>query len=196
MAGRSMSAKIKGVGFWSRLQPRERVLVMALAAVFFAVLTGVLFFLRASKIDRMRTEIDGLKTAIDMVHTRGPTYQAKLANKATREAEIADTPLVFGTIIEAAEAAAEVSVSNQQEKATLPVAEGLRQRTIEFDLKSVTLEQLTMFLASVEAQPGRVVLTQNLLIRSSNGNEDRINAEVELSTWERDPVAAIGVETP
>ena len=85
-----------------------------------------------------------------------------------------------------------MTVQNQEEQTPVEVAPGLRRRTTEFTLRGVTLEQLTRFLAAVEGKPGRVVLTQRMLIRSSSSTEDRINAEIELSTWER--VAA--EETP
>lgn len=195
-ASRSMSAKVRSNTFWSRLQPRERMLVMLLVATFFVMATFILFFFRSQKLRGLDDEIVDMKAALELVETRGPNYQEKLKAKANREAEIADTPLLFGTIIEQAEAVSEVSASNQQEKPTLEIAEGLRQRSIEFDLRNVTLEQLTKFISSVESQDGRVVLTQRLLVRSPSENEDRLNVEVELATWERVVDETVTTEEP
>lgn len=190
MSGRSMSAKKIKMGWFSRLQPRERVLIMALGGVFFVMATFVLIMLRTSKVAAIEAEISELKQASDLVYTRGAVYQDKLAMKSKREAKISDKPLMFATLIENAESIAEVSASNQEEKPGFDMTESLRKRSIEFDLRGIGLTQLTKFLATIEAPGEHVVLTQRLEIRSLSPNEDRLNAEIELATWER--IAAEG----
>ena len=185
MSGRSMSAKKIKLGWFSRLQPRERVLIMALGGVFFVMATFVLIMLRTSKVAAIEAEISELKQASDLVYTRGAVYQDKLAMKSKRESKISDKPLMFATLIENAESIAEVSASNQEEKPPFDMSENLRKRSIEFDLRGIGLTQLTKFLATVEAPGEHVVLTQRLEIRSLSPNEDRLNAELELATWER-----------
>jgi hypothetical protein len=181
-----MSAKRLGKEtFFSRLQPRERMYVVVLICVAFFVGAAVLFMLRSSKISKTQEEIAELRDGISVMRVRGPAYQEKLKAKVSRESQIADTPIVFGTVIERAEGVAEVSVTGQEEKPPIDLEGGLRMRTFQFDLKNVTLDQLTRFIAAVESEPGRVVLAQRLLIRSSNGSEDIINIQVELATWER-----------
>jgi len=155
----------------------------------------VLFALRSSRISQTQDEIAALREGINVLRVRGPAYQEKLKGKVTREAQIADTPIVFGTLIERAEAVAEVSVTGQEEKPPVDLDGGLRLRTVEFDLKNVTLDQLTKFIAAVESEPGRVVLAQKLLIRSSNGSEDILNIQVELATWERTQIPVITEES-
>jgi hypothetical protein len=177
--------KHKGPSFWERLQPRERVLVMALVGVAFAMFAAVLMFMRYKKISAIDEEIADMREALDMSRTFGPSYKDKLANKDQASQKISSTPLLFSTLIEQAAEVAEVKVSNQTEKPPVEVAPGLQKRTYEFDLRSITLAQLTKFLSTVESKEGHVVLTHGLTIRSPSGSEDRLNVDVVLATYER-----------
>lgn len=184
-ASRSMSAKKVKFGFWSRLQPRERMLIMALVGVFFVMTAAVLVVLRVNRMAAIEAEIVELKQASELVYTGGAVYQEKLAEKSKREAKISQKTLLFSTLIENAESVAEVSTSNQEEMPPFEMSPSLRKRSFEFDLKDVSLTQLTKFLATVEAPGEHVVLSERLEIRSLSPNEDRLNAAVELATWER-----------
>lgn len=186
MPGESMSAKaVTRRGLLSRLQPRERNLVMMLGLVFFLMTLFVLFTLRARKMNALRDEIGDMRSGLELAYTRGSVYEQKLANKANREAQISDEKIPFTTLIEDAAGKAEVSASNQEEQPPVDVAPGLRKHLIEFDLRNVSLEKLTKFLSLMESNPDHIVLTENLLIRSPSGSEDRLNVEITLASWQR-----------
>ena len=179
-----VDAKHKGPNFWDRLQPRERMLVMALIGVAFMMFTAVLMFMRWKKLSAIDDEIDDMRAGLDMTRTFGPVYK-KLASKAQEDQKVSAEPLLFSTLIEQAAEVAEVKVSNQTEKPPVNVAPGLQKRTYEFDLRSVSLAQLTKFLSTVESKEGHVVITQGLTIRSPSASEDRLNVDVVLATYER-----------
>lgn len=186
MPGESMSAKAPTRrGMLSRLQPRERNLVMMLALVFFFMTLFVLFTLRSRKMNTLRDEIGDMRSGLELAYTRGSVYEQKLANKANREAQISDEKIPFTTLIEDAAGKAEVSASNQEEQPPVDVAPGLRKHLIEFDLRNVSLDKLTKFLSLMESNPDHIVLTENLLIRSPSGSEDRLNVEITLASWQR-----------
>ncbi|KIG18545.1 hypothetical protein DB30_00230 [Enhygromyxa salina] len=180
-----VDTKHKGPGFWERLQPRERVLVMALVGVFLLMAMGVMMFLRHKRLSEIDEQIADKREGLDLARTFGPSYQEKLALKAEAQKKISSTPLLFSTLVEEAQTVAEVTASNQAEKPAVEVAPGLQMRTYEFDLRGITLAQLTKFLSTVESKEGHVVLTQGLTIRSPSGSEDRLNVDVVLATWER-----------
>jgi hypothetical protein len=180
-----VDTKHKGPNFWDKLQPRERVLVMILVGVFFLMFTAVLLFLRYKKLSAIDDEIADLRAGLDLVRTAGASYQDDLAEKAQEDQKISAEPLLFSTLIEQAAEVAEVKVSNQTEKPPVKVGPTLQKRTYEFDLRSVTLAQLTKFLSTVEGKEGHVVLTQALTIRSPSASEDRLNVDVILATYER-----------
>jgi hypothetical protein len=190
-----VDAKHKGPSFWERLQPRERVLVMALVGVAFLMFTMVLMFMRYKKLTVIDEEIADMRDALDLTRTFGPSYAEKLSSKEQETDKMSAEPLLFSTLIEQAAEVAEVKVSNQTEKPPVEVAPGLQKRTYEFDLRSVTLAQLTKFLSTVESKEGHVVQTHALTIRSPSGSEDRLNVDVILATYERvgEPV---GEEVP
>jgi hypothetical protein len=180
-----VDAKHKGPSFWERLQPRERVLVMALVGVFFVMATGVMMFLRHKQLTAIDLEIVDMREGLDMTRSYGPAYLEKLNKKGDRNDHIASTPLLFSTLVEEAQTVAEVKASNQAEKPAVEIEPGLQQRTYEFDLRGVTLAQLTKFLSTVESKEGHAVLTEALTVRSPSGSEDRLNVDVVLATWER-----------
>jgi hypothetical protein len=181
--------KHKGPSFWERLQPRERVLVMALVGVFFVMATGVMMFLRYKKLEGIDLEIADMRESLDMTRSFGPAYQDKVNQKGDRNDHISSVPLLFSTLVEEAQTVAEVTASNQAEKPAIEIEPGLHKRTYEFDLRGVTLAQLTKFLSTVESKEGHVVLTEGLTIRSPSTSEDRLNVDVVLATWER-----VGIE--
>ena len=195
-----MSARKSGGGFWMSLSPRERMLILALVVVFFVMGTAVLFVVRSSHLGAARDEIAAKQRALDLVYTRGAVFQDQLQRKQDREAKISSESLLFATQIERASGTFEdVAVTNQEEKPPVDLGGGLRLRTVEFDLRSVTLDTLTKFLATLESEAGHVIFTQRLLIRSPSAAEDRLNAAVELATWERvatEPEAASAEATP
>jgi len=195
-----MSARKSTGGFWARLSPRERVLILALVVVFFVMGTAVLFVVRSSYLGTTRDQIAATKRALDLVYTRGAVYQDQLQRKQERESKISSESLLFATLIERASGSLEdLAVTNQEEKPPVDLGGGLRFRAVEFDLRSVTLETMTRFLAMLESEAGHVIFTQRLLIRSPSAQEDRLNAAVELGTWERvatEPEAAAAEGTP
>lgn len=180
-----VDAKHKGPSFWERLQPRERVLVMLLVMVFFLMTTSVMMFLRYKKLQAIDAEIADMREGLDLTRTFGSSYKEKLASKNDRNDDISATPLLFATLVEEAQTIAEVKASNQNEKPGIEVAPGLRKRTYEFDLRGITLAQLTKFLSTIESKEGHVVMTEALRIRSPSASEDRLNVDVVLATWER-----------
>jgi hypothetical protein len=180
-----VDAKHKGPSFWERLQPRERVLVMALVGVAFLMFTMVLMFMRYKKLTAIDEEIADMRDALDLTRTFGPSYKDKLSSKEQKDDKMSTEPLLFSTLIEQAAETAEVKVSNQTEKPPVEVAPGMQKRTYEFDLRSVTLAQLTKFLSAVESKEGHVVQTHALTIRSPSGAEDRLNVDVILATYEQ-----------
>ncbi|MCA9660285.1 MAG: hypothetical protein KC486_18225 [Myxococcales bacterium] len=173
-------------GFWTRLSPRERNLLALLVMVFFAMAIGVLFFLRGDSFIASEDRISDLRRGIQLMHTKGAVYQEKLKEKAEREAMIANDPIEFAIILEQATKATleEKSTSNEEEKPPLELGEGLVKRIYSFELRRVTLEELTKFLQKVEDQPGHIVFAERIKVRSPSAVEDRINVEIDLATWE------------
>ena len=180
-----VDAKHSGPNFWERLQPRERVLVMALVIVFFVMGTAVMMFLRFTKLTAVDEEIADIRQGLDLTRTFGPAWKQKLAKPKTTK--IAEDELSFATLIESSKAVVEgITINGQREKdAPLEVSPGVQKRTYEFDLRNVTLDQLTKFLSTIEGQEDRVILTESLTIRSGSASEDRLTVNVVLATWEK-----------
>lgn len=173
-------------GFWERLTPRERTMILWLVLVFFVMGTLVLLYLRGNALRETENEIAEIKRSLDQVYTRGAVYQERLEAKRKRESKISSNAVLFATLLEEAQAGVEnLTVSNEEEQPAVDLGGGLVKRTFEFDLRSVTLEDLTKFMAAIEAKPGHIILTEELLIRSPSASEDRLNADVTIATWER-----------
>jgi hypothetical protein len=172
--------------FWERLTPRERTMLLSLVLVFFVMGTIVLMFLRGNSLRGTKSEIQEIRRTLDQVYTRGAVYQERLAAKRARESKISSNRVLFATLLEQAQGSVEnVTVSNEEELPTVDLGDGLVKRTFKFDLRSITLEDLTKFLSSIEGKRGHIILTEQLLIRSPSANENRLNVDVTLATWER-----------
>lgn len=177
-------------GFWSRLSPRERTYILVLVLTFFVMGTLLLLYMRSSALSDVRDRIEAHRLALDKVYTKGSVYQERLEEKKAREASIAANPVAFATLLEEAQAGVEdVTVADQEEPAPLDLGDGLLKRTFEFKLRSVSLENLMKLLTSIESKPKRVILTEELVIRSPSATEDRLNVDVRIATWERRDVA-------
>ena len=173
-------------GFWDRLTPRERTMVLSLVLVFFVMGTIVLMFMRSNALRDTNNEITQIRRALDQVYTRGAVYQERLAAKRARESKISSNRVLFATLLEEAQAGVEnVAVSNEEELPIVDLGDGLVKRTFKFDLRSVTLEDLTKFLSSIEGKRGHIILTEQLLVRSPSASENRLNVDVTIATWER-----------
>jgi hypothetical protein len=182
----SLGAAPARVPFMARLQPRERTLVAALVVTFFAMSIIVLSVLRGARLEALAVEIEALEDALERVNLAGPTYKDRLAAKAKKDARVSDKPLVFSTVIEQAEAKAEVSTANQETLPPQEIAPGLQQSLVRFQMRDVRMDQLAKFLAAVESGSDQhVISTQSLLVRSPSGLEDRLNVDVELVTYQR-----------
>lgn len=169
-----------------RLTPRERALVGGLVLVFFVMATLVLLVLRSSALASARDEAATIERALDAVYARGPVFQQKLARKAAREAAITDKPVGFSSLLERAATTADgVKITNQEEQPPVDLGDGFVRRSVKFELRGVTMEQLTKFLAAVESEPGAIIFTQRLLVRSPSATEDRLNVDLEVMSWER-----------
>jgi hypothetical protein len=173
-------------GFWSRLTPRERTLIMALVLTFFVMGTLLLFYLRSITLRESGNEIDSYKLALESVYTRGAVYEERLKEKKKKESNIATDEIQFLTLVEEAQASIEgLTVSDQEEGPPLDLGEGLVKRSFKFKLRSVSLEDALKFLTDIESRPGRIILTEQLLVRSPSATEDRLNVDVQIATWER-----------
>jgi len=182
-------------GFLASLSPRERTLVMALVLTFFVMGTLVLFYLRGQTLRETEAAIDAHKLALTSVYTQGAVYKDKLEAKEKREKNIPTTGVQFLTLVEAAQAGVEgVTVADQEEVTPQTLEGNLIKRSFKFKLRSVTLEQAMKFLTTLESEPGRIILTEQLSIRSPDSSEDRLNLEVVISTWEREAEEAFDDE--
>jgi hypothetical protein len=175
-------------GFMSRLSPRERTLVMALILTFFVMGTLVLFYMRGQALRETEDAIDQHRLALQAVYTQGAVYKDRLEAKKKREKNIPAEEVQFLTVVEAAQARVEgVTVSDQESLKPQQLDENLLKRSFKFKLRSVSLEQAMKFLTALESEPGRIILTEQLSVRSPSSSEDRLNLDVVISTWEREP---------
>ncbi len=173
-------------GFLSSLSPRERTLVMALILTFFVMGTLVLFYLRGQTLRETQIAVDAHKMALQQVYTRGAVYKDRLEAKKKREQNIPETEIQFLTLVETAQSAVEgVQVTDQEALREVVLEGNLIKRAFKFKLYSVTLDQAMTFLTKLESEPGRIILTEQLTLRSPSSTEDRINLDVVIATWER-----------
>jgi len=175
-------------GFWAGLTPRERNLVLILILVFFGMGTLVLFYMRGNSLRSSEKKITAYQQALDALHTRGTVYKQQLQEKKEREKSISSEGVLWASLVEDAARVAEgINVTAEEELGAQPLDGGLLKRSYKFKLNNITLEALTKFLTKVETEPGKIIITEKLTIKSYNPKEDRLLVDVTLATWEREP---------
>jgi hypothetical protein len=184
-----MTAKRVKVSWWSRLQPRERKMLMLLGVVALTMTATVMFVLRHQKSSALEEEISTQRRALELAYTMGPRYGQLKNDKKKKAQAIATTPLSFTSLMEEAQGKAEIKVTNQEEDPPVDEGDGLRRRVFKFSMRDVSLEQLMKFMVAIESKPGHAIASQRLEVRSLGANkdpaEDILKAEVEIVTWER-----------
>ena len=173
-------------GFMARFSQRERALLGVLLLVFFVTAISALFYLRSSSFEAARDEIADLRAGLHLVRTSGTAYDTKKREKEAREARIAAAqPVVFSMLLEEAQKDLVTgTLRGEEERPAVDAGNGLTKRVVAFEVRNVGLEELLNFLTKLEAQPGNILFVERLMLRSPSALEDRLNAEVELATWE------------
>lgn len=176
-----------GGGFWAGLTPRERVYMLVLVMVFFVMGTLVLLYFRGNALKETEQEILKIRTALTDLDTRGAVYKAKIEKKKAREGAISTECAQFASLLEDARSQVEgFKPTNEEEQPSLDIGGGLTKCAYKFDAKEITLEQLTKLLTFLEGQPDALISTENLVVRSLSGAEDRLNADITLITFRRE----------
>lgn len=176
-----------GGGFWAGLTPRERVYILVLVMTFFVMGTLVLLYFRGNSLKETEQEIGRIRAALTDLDTRGAVYKAKIEQKKAREDAISTECAQFASLLEEARLQVEgFKPTNEEEQPSLEIGGGLTKCAYKFDAKEITLEQLTKLLTFVEGQPDSVISTENLVVRSLSGAEDRLNANITLVTYRRE----------
>lgn len=173
-------------GFWARMTPRERNLVLVLILVFFGMGTLLLFYMRGNAIRKTEQRIFDLRQALDTVYTRGAIYKERLDAKKEREKSISTDSVLWASLVEESVRVAEgIEVSAEEELGAQALDGGLLKRSYKFKLNNISLDALTKFLTKVETEPGKIIITEKITVRSHNEKEDRLQVDVTLATWER-----------
>lgn len=174
-------------GFLATLSARERVMVLALILTFFVMGSLLLLYLRSEALSARRAAIDEHRRALEQVHVQGPLYQELVEERRTAESSIADTEIQFNSLLEKAQ----VGLSEEfsvQDIDTLPAKEvgrNLIKKTFTFRLRSVHYQDAITFLTKLESEPDRILLVEEFKIRSTNEQNDAVNFDVTVATWER-----------
>jgi hypothetical protein len=159
--------------------------------VFFVMGSLVLLYFRSKSLGETEKEIATYRDALNKLHTTGAVYKAKMEQKKAREGAISTECAAFATLLDEARLAVEgFNPTNEEEQPSLEMGSGLTKCSYKFDAKEITLEQLTKLLTFFEGQPGKVISTENLVVRSLSGAEDRLNADITLVTFRREGAAA------
>ncbi len=167
---------------WERLASRERRLITMLGATF-AVCLGVWAAFRISDgLGVLETANAASREAIESVLQ----HQADLAAgkaKAPTQAVIGDETVALASYVDAIADELGVSLPETSPR-TGPVKGKFQEKTIDVTVRNVTLDQLATMLQQVETRsPG--VVTQRLKVTPYARQQDHMDVELTIATWER-----------
>jgi hypothetical protein len=181
-----ISARPKGR--FANLSAREQGMVASLLGVAFVLATSVLLMQRHQKLRALRDESATLQQASSLVRSSAGHYRQAQRAQGERASGVPTTPLSWGTLLDEAERSSNgVKYAGFDDSMpSVPINEEIERKDAKFELRGVTMATLTAFLRTLEQNDSHPVLTQDLTLRATNGeSEDRLNASVTMSSWNR-----------
>ncbi len=167
-----------------RLEPRERVILGALAAVVVAAFILAVPWALSGSLDARREQNLALKQAITMLQRSAPVVREKEAELQRIETRYAKpVPNLAGLLSRKAKETG-VTVPETQDLAPLPHGEGYEERRTKLRVSKVGLANLMRFLEAIEASGHPISLSQ-VQIRKRAVEPDSYDADLVVSAYDR-----------
>lgn len=166
------------------MSAREKRLAVLAGAAMVGFAVFLLFFFARSAIGDLRIENTSRATTLTELEVRGPAY---LGNKLEQSrAAPRGKPLPLQSLVDST--SQKVGVQTPDTKALPEQRHGdtWLERSIEISLRQVGLEQLTMFMESIEGNRRLFPVAINRLeLRKRRRGEDAFDVKMTISTYEQ-----------
>ncbi len=177
----------KASDFWARISPRERrLVVIALVAVPLTIAIWLGLAIRDG-LDNMAVRTNKTRKALDALadmRARGQTHEQVDDVVATMGTE----PLSLDTYLSNAAKKAKFELKSTITPRQPVSRNGFVTNTSTLSIENLTIDQLRDFLQDIEAG-SKVVAVTHLDMRRDFRDKDKIDVNLEVSTYSKEPPA-------
>ncbi|MBP6834327.1 MAG: type II secretion system protein M [Deltaproteobacteria bacterium] len=183
-----MAAALSTVrGAFAGLSPREKRLLIALAAVF--MLLGFLGFWMWSKrrLDAIDSERADMVEALRFIQRSRPRIAARNQRREAMLARYRTRAPALTSYVEEQAHAANVQVAEAQDRPATPAGPRFTQRSVSIRLRQVSLEALADFFERIDSAAFPVAIS-SVRIRRRFGEANKYDIDdLVITTWDRVP---------
>ncbi len=179
-----MAIQDKAREFWDRISPRERMLVVLLGVA--APITIILWlgFSIHDGLEAIENRNDKTRHALDVLadlHARGAPVAAPVDDVV---ATMGSEPLPLDPYLNKAAQKAGLVLKSTRPRPII-TRNGFVTTSVSFELEPLGIEELGAFLKEVETQ-SKVVFVTHLEVTRNRGKPDKVNAQLDVSTYSRE----------
>lgn len=164
---------------WEQISPREQRLILALGITFVVVVLFILGRGITGGLDALNEKNQKARATLRVLHD----YRQNMGSSAgeAQEVKLPDEPVKLQSYLEGV--AGEVGISipgfNPQADAT---KEGVLTASTRFQIRGISLQQLTDFLEKVETKSPHVVV-QSLDIKRDFRDKQKLDVDLHVTTY-------------
>lgn len=164
---------------WEQVSPREQRLILALGITFVVVVLFVLGRGITGGLDALNEKNQKARATLRVLHD----YRQNMGSSAgeTQEVKLPDEPVKLQSYLEgiAGEVGITIPGFNPQADAT---KEGVLTASTRFQIRGISLQQLTDFLEKVESKSPHVVV-QSLDIKRDFRDKQKLDVDLHVTTY-------------
>lgn len=179
-----MAIQDKAREFWDRISPRERMLVVLLGVAAPITLVLWLGFSIHDGLEAIESRNDKTRHALDVLadlHARGAPVAAPVDDVV---ATMGSEPLPLDPYLNKAAQKAGLVLKSTRPR-PIVTRNGFVTTSVSFELEPLGIEELGAFLKEVETQ-SKVVFVTHLEVTRNRGKPDKVNAQLDVSTYARE----------
>jgi general secretion pathway protein M len=174
--------------WFSRLAPRERVMVSSAAAAVVAFILFLVFVKVQSNISTSEDAITRKTQVLAQVGKLAQGYRQVQAERAQLEAKLKGPPLQLMSYVSQTGQKLGIEVTDLRPSAANPVsndknADKVLEDTVEVNLAKLDLGKLASFMQELERGPG-VVKIRRLAVRSRNDDPTAVDVTIVVATYQ------------
>ena len=171
--------------WFSRLAPRERVMVSAAAAAVVAFVLFLVFTSVQRRIAAREASIDRKTQVIAQVSKLAQGYRQAQADRAQLEAKLKGPPLQLMSFVAQTGQRLGIEVNDLRpgSPAGAGAADKLLEETVEVNLAKLDLPRLAALLQQLERGPG-VVKVRRLALRTRSDDPNAVDATIVIATYQ------------
>ncbi|MBI2897107.1 MAG: type II secretion system protein M [Deltaproteobacteria bacterium] len=169
--------------YFSRLSPRERVMVGGLGATIAVFVLGLAVLQVSSSLDELESQNFEDAEALRLIGRNADKLRESQREQAAQERKFARKAPALQGWLEQIATKRSLEIPEAQDKPDVNRGKNFIERSVEIRLRKIGLAPLTEFMVDVENSPSPVAITR-LHVRRRMGESDSYDVEMTVSAYD------------